>query len=257
MKLEDQIISNFLKSIGPWRDYIVIGGGFAPIVYKLYCSKDDLKKMPVATTDIDSLIPRNVPKISSKSLSDYLKDSGFLQSYKDYQDPATEIYTKEINGVDIDIEFLTDNNSRKDKHKNVKISGIVAQPLSYLSLSLKFTMNFITHSGEKGFVVSPSAWVFHKGLTFTKRSNKAKIYKDLYGIWYVLSELGTLSEVCLNELFELFKMHSSWHETFNKNLIEWLENASLDDWNHLEAQDPNADLKKIKFQYLIRKILKS
>jgi len=26
---EDKIISEFLKSLGPWREFIVIGGGFA------------------------------------------------------------------------------------------------------------------------------------------------------------------------------------------------------------------------------------
>ena len=26
---EDKIISEFLKSLGPWREFVVIGGGFA------------------------------------------------------------------------------------------------------------------------------------------------------------------------------------------------------------------------------------
>ncbi|MBA2728005.1 MAG: hypothetical protein H0U49_07520 [Parachlamydiaceae bacterium] len=33
---EDLVIHEFLKSIGPWSDYIVIGGGYALIIYKLY-----------------------------------------------------------------------------------------------------------------------------------------------------------------------------------------------------------------------------
>lgn len=33
---EDKIISAFLESIGPWRDYVVIGGGFALFVYKQF-----------------------------------------------------------------------------------------------------------------------------------------------------------------------------------------------------------------------------
>lgn len=35
---EDKIISEFLESIGPWRDFVVIGGGFALFIYKLYLS---------------------------------------------------------------------------------------------------------------------------------------------------------------------------------------------------------------------------
>lgn len=31
---EDKIISEFLESIGPWRAFVVIGGGFALFIYK-------------------------------------------------------------------------------------------------------------------------------------------------------------------------------------------------------------------------------
>lgn len=31
---EDKIISEFLKSLGPWRELVVIGGGFALFIYK-------------------------------------------------------------------------------------------------------------------------------------------------------------------------------------------------------------------------------
>lgn len=35
-KQEDLVISEFLQSMGPWREVIVIGGGYALIIYKLY-----------------------------------------------------------------------------------------------------------------------------------------------------------------------------------------------------------------------------
>jgi hypothetical protein len=44
------------------------------------------------------------------------------------------------------------------------------------------TKEFETYSHETGRVVSPGAWLFHKGLTFTKRPNFSKTLKDLYGI---------------------------------------------------------------------------
>ncbi len=46
---EDKIITEFLKSIGPWRDVLVIGGGFALFIYKLYLSDPKLKNPPVGT----------------------------------------------------------------------------------------------------------------------------------------------------------------------------------------------------------------
>jgi hypothetical protein len=77
LEQEDAVISDFLRSIGPWRDHIVIGGGYALIVYKLYLADQKLKNPPVGTRDIDSLIPRKVPKASEKNIAEHLRQAGF------------------------------------------------------------------------------------------------------------------------------------------------------------------------------------
>lgn len=140
-KKEDKVISEFLHSLGHWRDHIVIGGGYALIIYKLYLSDKKLKNQPVGTRDIDSLIQRRVPEISKKNIFKHLLEAGFTQIFKDYEHPATKAYVKQIAGNEIEIEFLTDTASREDKNKNVLIAGVVAQPLSYLTLSLQTTLN--------------------------------------------------------------------------------------------------------------------
>ncbi len=157
---EDRIISEFLESIGPWGELIVIGGGFALYIYKLYLADPKLKNSPIGTRDIDSLIPRRIPEISKKNIQKYLQEAGFSHVFKDIDDPATEAYVKEIAGAEIEIEFLTDDSARKDKNKNVVIAGVVAQPLSYLTLSLETTIKFHTHSNVTGNVVTPGAWIF-------------------------------------------------------------------------------------------------
>jgi len=68
---EDKIISEFLESIGPWRDFVVIGGGFALFIYKLYLSDPKLKNPPIGTRDIDSLISARIPEVSKKNIQDY------------------------------------------------------------------------------------------------------------------------------------------------------------------------------------------
>lgn len=133
---EDKIISEFLESIGPWREFIVVGGGFALFIYKLYLSDPKLKNPPVGTRDIDSLIPRKIPEVSKKNIQSYLREAGFNHVFKDLDEPATEAYVKDIAGAGIEIEFLTDDSVRNNKDKNVLIAGVVAQPLSYLTLSL-------------------------------------------------------------------------------------------------------------------------
>ena len=250
---EDKIISEFLESIGPWRDFVVIGGGFALFIYKLYLSDPKLKNPPVGTRDIDSLIPRKIPEISKKNIQSYLREAGFNHVFKDLDDPATEAYVKDIAGAEVEIEFLTDDSVRNNKDKNVVIAGVVAQPLSYLTLSLQTTLKFQTYSKVTGNVVTPGAWIFHKGLTFTKRKSSLKILKDLYGIWYVASQLGEFSEHALDEFSDLAKQHPKWFKTFQKNLRTWLDNASPNDWLKLEAQDPSGRLRKLNFETLVKK----
>jgi hypothetical protein len=254
---EDKIISEFLKSLGPWRDFVVIGGGFALFIYKLYLADPKLENSPVGTRDIDSLIPRRVPEISKKNIAKHLNEAGFIPIFKDVDVPATESYVKEIDGVEVEIEFLTDSATRDDKNKNVVIAGIVAQPLSYLALSLQTTTEFQTHSRETGKVVSPGAWMFHKGLTFTKRKSPEKMLKDLYGIWYVATQLGDFSEQVLAEFSMLPIRHSKWFETLRKNLHNWMENASPAEWSRLETQDPSGKLKKLNFERMIKRLLAS
>ncbi|MEN9654796.1 MAG: hypothetical protein RL235_908 [Chlamydiota bacterium] len=249
---EDKIISEFLKSLGPWRDFVVIGGGFALFIYKLYLADPRLENFPVGTRDIDSLIPRKVPEISTKNIAKYLNEAGFTHIFKDVDVPATESYAKKIAGVEVEIEFLTDSATRDDKNKNVMIAGIVAQPLSYLTLSLQTTMEFQTYSHQAGKVVSPGAWMFHKGLTFTRRKSTSKRLKDLYGIWYVATQLGDFSDQALDEYASLSQQHSKWQQTCQKQLSSWMNQASLAEWSQLEAQDPSGQLKKLAFERSIK-----
>lgn len=254
--IEDKIISEFLNSIGPWREFIVIGGGFALFIYKLYLSDPKLENLPVGTRDIDSLIPRKVPEIFKKNIANHLEEAGFTHVFKDIELPPTEAYVKEINGAEVEIEFLTDSSTRNDKNQNVIIAGVVAQPLSYLTLSLQMTTEFQTYTGERGRVVSPGAWIFHKGLTFTRRKSALKTLKDLYGIWYVATQLGDFSEQALLEFNQLTKQHAKWAETLQKNLQDWLADATPADWVKLEAQDPFGKLKILNFERIIKNLLK-
>lgn len=253
---EDKVISEFLHALGPWRNLIVIGGGYALIIYRLYFAEQKLETFPVGTHDIDSLISRKVLPISKKDIAVHLQEAGFKRFFKDYDQPATEAYVKEIEGAEIEIEFLTDASTRKDKHKNVTVAGIVAQPLSYLTLSLETTVKFTTYSSETGWVVSPGAWIFHKGLTFIRRNSPLKTHKDLYGIWYLATQLEECSETAIAEFSILGLRHPKWLRTLKDNIQNWLENAAPIDWARLESQDPYGKLKRLNFERTMMKLIK-
>ena len=218
----------------------------------MYLSDRRIDNLPVATSDINSLIQRKIPEISKKNIASYLLDSGFTHVYKDLDNPATEAYVKEIDGFEVEIEFLTDSSVRNDKYSNVIIAGVVAQSLSYLTLSLQTTLEFQTYSGVMGKVVAPGAWMFHKGLTFTKRKNTLKVLKDLYGIWYVASQLGNFSENAICEFIILSKEYPKWFSTIKRNFANWSDSATPDVWFKLEMQDPSGKLKKLNFLRIIK-----
>lgn len=123
-------------------------------------------------------------------------------------------------------------------------------------MSLLNTRKFNTYSGISGKVVSPGAWIFHKGLTFQKRSDIMKRYKDLYGIWYVVTQLGEFSQITINELVSLSTQHPQWFRTFCGNLQKWLNLANPYDWKNLESQDPYGILKKESFEDIVRELIK-
>ena len=96
--------------------------------------------------------------------------------------------------------------------------------------------------------------MFHKGLTFKRRNVLSKTYKDLYGIWYVATQLKDFSENSISELKQYGSEYSKWFKTFRENLGEWVENASQLDWEQLENQDPYGELKRRSFGMMINKI---
>jgi len=100
------------------------------------------------------------------------------------------------------------------------------------------------HLQEEGFV--------H---VIIKRQNPSKTLRDLYGIWYVASQLGDFSEQALAEFSVLRQKHPKWSQTFIKNLRDWEKDASPSDWSGLEAQEPSGGLKKPNFERVIHRLL--
>lgn len=256
MLLDNSVIVKQVEELAvvlkPWSDQLVLGGGVALILYDLVLSKAN--SGVVATTDIDFLIPRKPVKVGNEKISEILLENGYQTRHKSMDTPSVESFVKQIDDVEIEVEFLTDDKARvKTNVVEIKDAGVNAQPLSYIEMSLKEATPLKLSNGETIFVVSPQAWVFHKGLTFPKRTVESKKYKDLYGIWFVLTQLNDTSIAAQKALPKLIqKNHESWAKTFKANLKKWIENASPKDWDMLVRQDVNGILNKNNFEKLIQ-----
>ena len=79
--------------------------------------------------------------------------------------------------------------------------------------------------------------------------------KDLYGIWYVATQLGDFSDHTIDEFLMISQQHAKWMHTFRKQLLHWINQASPSDWSKLESQDPSGKLKKLGFERIMQKLL--
>ena len=251
MQLDNKELLNQIEELAtilkPWNDQLVIGGGVALILYDLILSKAN--SGAVGTTDIDYLIPRKPLKAGIDKISELLVTNGYEAKNKSLSTPAVQSFIKQIEEIEIEVEFLTDNKSRNQENVvEIKNAGVNAQALSYIEMSLLEATPLTLPSGTVISVVKPEAWVFHKGLTFTKRIAKVKKYKDLYGIWFVLTQLNEVSFAVQKALPKLMKKNPEpWTKTFNENLKTWIDSATPQDWDLLERQDVGGKLTKAGF----------
>jgi len=249
----DTILSSLAEVLGEYATKTIIGGGVALLIYRNYFTENDNQNLPnpAATKDIDVLIPRII-KSGSITLGERLVTSGFKRQEHSLEIPPVESYVGEINGEEINVEFLTHRRTRTKSNSNINVSGVSAQPLSYLEMSLSSSKKFTTTNNKILQVVSPGAWIFHKALTFPKRKISSKQAKDLYGIWFLGSQLSTLSTETLNELKILTEENApGWKKTAKNNLANWVLSASQNDWKTLEKQDPEGVLVAQSFRRFI------
>lgn len=249
----EKTLSQILQILGPYSNEIVVGGGIALLIYRYFLSGAAKNlSIPAATDDLDLLIPRKMELARLEPLSIRLENAGFTRITRSIETPPVESYHATIGGLEMTLEFLTDRRSRENQNMNVVVSGVSAQPLSYIEMSQQHSAPFSISTREKGKVVSPEAWIFHKALTFSRRLSENKRVKDLYGIWYVGSQLSDLSIKALKDLRELAKSYpKNWTRTARKQIDGWLTEASPRNWELLQSQDPAGKLTRELFMKFI------
>ena len=232
------------------REGVIVGG----VALMLYSQLAQSEVDTVMTTDVDISLQRHVKGF--QGAVSQLEKAGFKHKFKGLHTPSTEAFELQVEDQLYELEFLTDAKSRAKSHANVKIGGLVAQPLRFLELSQKHTLEVTLPSRSVVQVVAPEVWIFHKGLTFTQRkAQSSKYYKDLYGLWFVATQYGEFSENALIKLEGLFKDYPSWAQRFRKNLKTFNTMASPGDWKKLQQQDPAHQLTKNNFNKLLYKWL--
>lgn len=248
MKMYEGFTRGFFNTLVILRSYlseIVIGGGWTPFLYYRYLV-GDRNHDPVLTSDIDLMVKHRVPTIGAKTIDELLTSANLEAKFKTLDTPPIIHYEGTIEGVDVEIEFLTDQTgSRQDMVLEVQ-KGLHAEALRYVSIVIENTLELEiddvgTAEDVSPIIVqapTPAAYIFQKGLSFTRRRDKQKASKDLYYIFDILAGLPGIQDKMLAD-FETFpNKHAEWFRKFLSNLRTYFENPAAEGPLRIVEQRP-------------------
>lgn len=240
--------TGFLKTLWILREYlseIVIGGGWVPFLYYHYLIGDKTKES-ILTRDIDLIVKRDIPIIGSKTVDQLLTRAGLKTFFKSRENPPVIHYEGKIEGFDVEVEFITDQpGSSKDIVVKVQ-KGLHAEALRFISILIEniieVEIDDFSIGGElsllKVKIPSPEAYIFHKGLVFTRRKDLQKSAKDLYYIFDILVNCSRI-RIQINEGIETLKeKYPSWFKSFHMNLEDYFSDVSSEGVMRIFSQRP-------------------
>ncbi len=246
--MNDRFATGLLNTLWILRDYlseIVVGGGWVPFLYYRYLIENSDRET-IFTRDIDLLVKSQVPVIGSQTIDKLLGAAGLKTVFKSRDTPPLIHYEGEIDGVAVEIEFLTDQpGSSSDLVRKVQ-PDLYAEALRFISLVVDNTVELtISHRafGEAGAqlivkVPTPAAYIFHKGLIYRRRKDQRKGDKDLYYIFDILTGCHKMMPSIMDDFVRLTRLHKSWFRTFVNNLGTDFADADSDGVLRIVEQRP-------------------
>ncbi len=249
--MKDELRKGFEQALLLLRDYlpdIVFGGGYALMVYYRYVVKDR-ESEPLRTGDIDVLVTERVPVRGGKTIDETLVQAELSPALKGRGLLPAVSYEGNIKGVDIEIEFLTDQKGPKEDEIIRVQEGLNAQAMRFTGISLENSMKVVlddiylggTSEPVQIRVPTPAAFIFNKGLVFTRRKNLPKKAKDLYYIFDVLASLEILKDGLYRDMDHFRKTYSPWFKRFTANLGKHFEDPTSEGVRLvMDQRPPNA-----------------
>ena len=245
----DDFARGLLKTLAVLRPYlpqIVIGGGWAPFLYYRYLAKNR-ELTPVLTRDIDFMVGHQVPIVGSQTIDEILtKEAKLTTAFKNLDNPAVIHYEGTIEGVEVEIEFLTDQTGSQEERVLVVQKGLHAVALRYISIIVENILQLEIEDAESAQgdcplivqVPKPAAYIFQKGLSFPARRDKQKASKDLYYVFDILVKIPN-EYIFEGGAFEVLSgKHPAWFNHFISNLSSQFESADAEGPLRIVEQRP-------------------
>jgi len=185
------------------EDLVVVGGWLAYLYSKFLWRNVSIE--PIITVDIDF-------GLSDKSNKTYLQNIYQILSSLDYEQHHIQLgkiypvvfYKK----GKIPVEFIVDSGINHKQLENLLGRKISINKIAKFDFLIKNTILLKAKGGKPKNIYyikcpKPSAFLYHKGVTFKDRENKAKLAKDLYYMYFILRYAEDL-DVILNEIRQYY-----------------------------------------------------
>jgi hypothetical protein len=178
-----------------------------------------------------------------------------------------EHFEGEIEGTLLSIEFLTYAGYGRNKVSIEVQPGIWAQTLEYLNINIENKIPIVLDIEGKNLTVwipKPAAFIFNKGLVFSKRIEDTKKAKDLYYIFDILAYRDSHKRELINGVKEVAAAyHPGWFKTFKDNLNKYFIDEPKNGINMVFTQKPanafkdfNDDQLKNHIEYIFKTFIK-
>jgi hypothetical protein len=219
-----------IEILGEYLSEVVFAGGWAPLIYYHYLIGDKART-PLLTQEFDLMVERRIAN-RGKSLYELLQDAGLHPEPRDSSPWPAQIYSGEIEGNHLELEFFTPMTGRGGDRAVEVQDNLLALPLRYADIIVSASTEVVIddhplHSVTTPvtlLVPSPGAFIFNKGLTFSRRQVTAKKEKDLYYIFDILARCPELRRGILEELGTIKRSsttHAKWFKSFLKNMADY------------------------------------
>ncbi|HZD60036.1 MAG TPA: GSU2403 family nucleotidyltransferase fold protein [Anaerolineae bacterium] len=235
--MSDELRPAFNRLVYELRGYlpnIVVAGGWAPYLYHRYLFSQEGNE-PIKTEDIDIVVPERLQISGGKTIDAVLSALGFKPIPSSPDSPLMTAYEGEIDGIELQLEFLTHLRGSREDIAVLVQSGLSAQALRYTSIlhenQTAVTINDFLIDGAlvdlRVNVPTPAAFVYNKGLVFPRRNSVHKRAKDLYYIFDILSFDYSNSRIDVaSEVTALASSYpDNWLKTLKGNLSKYFSSS--------------------------------
>jgi len=223
----DKIESIFFKVLKDLKDYLddlTLVGGWMPYIYSKFLWNNLIVK-PVTTTDIDFGFGEAKTKTHPKTIFEILSGLDYIERHPKMDRMYPVVLYKEGK---MPIEFIAPPNVKDEVIEKFIGKQIVINRINKFDFLLNHRISVsVKAKGKKEiykiYCPNPSAFLYHKGATFSDREDEQKRAKDLHYMYFMLRYAPDLDAI-FKEIAQYRK--EGYFKDMTKNLDKYFERKS-------------------------------